>query len=244
MRWPLTCSTCSLASPRNVVSIGRPTRRLRPRRRRAVAGDPHLLGADADSATSVGRGDRRRWPRRVEPARRRFDVACRPSRACDDRPRQQVGLPDEIRDEAARRAVVQLARRADLRDPPVLHHRDAVGDAQRLLLVVRHVDRREPRRLADPADLRCASRGGAWRRGCSAARPAAGSRARRPAPAPAPRAAAARRTAVGLAIGERVHLHELEHLGDAPVLLGAARSAHVQPEAHVLARRVMCGQSA
>src|SRR3712207_8808971 len=36
----------------------------------------------------------------------------------------------------------------------VVHYRDPVGDAQRLLLVMRHVNRREPGRRADAADLR------------------------------------------------------------------------------------------
>ena len=48
---------------------------------------------------------------------------------------------------------VELLRRADLLEAPAAHHRDAVGDRQRLLLVVRHVDRGDAERLLQLADL-------------------------------------------------------------------------------------------
>ena len=47
--------------------------------------------------------------------------------------------------ELVRRLLVNLARRADLLDLSVIHHRDAVGQRQRLLLVVRHVEARRAR---------------------------------------------------------------------------------------------------
>ena len=48
---------------------------------------------------------------------------------------------DEAGDELIGRVVVELERRADLRDQTVLHHDDAVGERHRLDLVVGDVDR-------------------------------------------------------------------------------------------------------
>ncbi len=50
-------------------------------------------------------------------------------------------------------ALVDVARRADLLDPPLVHHDDAVGHRQRFLLVVRHQDRRHAQALLQRADL-------------------------------------------------------------------------------------------
>ena len=52
-----------------------------------------------------------------------------------------------------RRPREQLLRRADLADHAVLQHHDAVGQRQRLLLVVRDVDRGGAERRVDAADL-------------------------------------------------------------------------------------------
>ena len=51
----------------------------------------------------------------------------------------QVGVADEVGDEQAHRLLVELDRRSGLRDAAVMHHDDAVGDGERLLLVVRHI---------------------------------------------------------------------------------------------------------
>ena len=56
----------------------------------------------------------------------------------------QVGLPDEVGDEHRRGTVVDLGRRADLVDVAGVHDRDAVAHRQRFLLVVGHVDERDP----------------------------------------------------------------------------------------------------
>jgi hypothetical protein len=40
---------------------------------------------------------------------------------------EEVRLADEVRDEARRRPVVDLARHADLLDPSFVHHGDAVA---------------------------------------------------------------------------------------------------------------------
>ncbi len=57
--------------------------------------------------------------------------------------RQEVGLADERRDKAVARPVVQVLRRADLRDQSLVHHRHAVRHGQRLFLIVRDIDERD-----------------------------------------------------------------------------------------------------
>ena len=49
--------------------------------------------------------------------------------------------------------LVDLGGRADLLDPPVVEHGQAVAHRQRLLLVVRHVDERDADLLLDPLEL-------------------------------------------------------------------------------------------
>ena len=50
--------------------------------------------------------------------------------------------------------VVELLRRTDLAELAVVHHRDAVGEIEGLLLIVRHVKRRDPEPLEKAAELR------------------------------------------------------------------------------------------
>ena len=64
-----------------------------------------------------------------------------------------VGLADEVGDELRRGRIVELARRALLRDAALLHHHDAVRDGQRLLLIVGDVDGGEAEALLQLADL-------------------------------------------------------------------------------------------
>ena len=52
----------------------------------------------------------------------------------------QVGRAEEGRDELGLRVQVQLVRRADLQEPAKVHDADAVGEIERLLLVVGHED--------------------------------------------------------------------------------------------------------
>ena len=68
-------------------------------------------------------------------------------------PVEQIGGADEARDERRRRLLVDRARRRDLLDAAGAHHGDAVGDRQRLLLVVRHVEHRDAEQLLQAADL-------------------------------------------------------------------------------------------
>ena len=90
--------------------------------------------------------------------------------------------------------LVELARRAVLRDAAAFHHDDAVGDGERLLLVVRHVDDGEVRATAAARGSPRAPGGAAWRRDWTAARRTAAPAARARARAPRRRAAAGRRT--------------------------------------------------
>jgi hypothetical protein len=68
--------------------------------------------------------------------------------------RHEVRDPHEVRHERVRGAEVHLPRGADLVDAAGLHHRDPVGDRERLLLVVRDQDRRLPERALDLPELR------------------------------------------------------------------------------------------
>ncbi len=53
---------------------------------------------------------------------------------------QEIALAEEIGDEASRRPLVELLRRAELHHLAVAHDGDAIRHDDRLLLVVRHVD--------------------------------------------------------------------------------------------------------
>ncbi len=66
---------------------------------------------------------------------------------------QLVDAPDEAGDEPGGGRGVHLPRRAELFEPAVRHHADAVGDRQRLLLVVGDEQRRHPQLQLQPADL-------------------------------------------------------------------------------------------
>ena len=110
-------------------------------------------------------------------------------------PCDQIGRADEVGDEAAVRTVVDVLRRADLLDPAAIHHDHPVGDRQRLLLVVRDIERGDVRAAAAARAAPPASRRAAWRRGWTAARRTARRSARTRSPAPPRRAAAGRPTA-------------------------------------------------
>ena len=55
--------------------------------------------------------------------------------------------------ECARRPLKDLLRRAELDDAAGVDHGDPVGERQRLLTIVRHVDRRDPDTLLQRAQL-------------------------------------------------------------------------------------------
>jgi len=54
-----------------------------------------------------------------------------------DAPFDQIYIADEIRDPARARSLINLNRRAALRDLAAVHHGDAVGKRHRLVLIVR-----------------------------------------------------------------------------------------------------------
>ena len=66
---------------------------------------------------------------------------------------KDVALAHEVGDEIVGRALVDLRRRGDLLDGALVHHRDAVGEHQRLLLVVGDEDGGEAEPALQAADL-------------------------------------------------------------------------------------------
>ena len=70
-----------------------------------------------------------------------------------DRRVEEVGLADEVGDEAVDGALVDVLGRADLLHPPVRQDRDAVGHGERLFLIVGHEDEGDPRLLLELLEL-------------------------------------------------------------------------------------------
>ena len=68
-------------------------------------------------------------------------------------PGRKFMVPTKAGREAAQRLAVDLERRADLLDIALVHHADAVGDRQRLLLVVGDVDGGDAEAALDVADI-------------------------------------------------------------------------------------------
>src|SRR3954451_2862491 len=73
--------------------------------------------------------------------------------AVDDGGLEAGHRSDELRDERRGRRAVHLRGRPHLLDPAAPHDRDMIGDGERLLLVVRDVERRDPELELDPPDL-------------------------------------------------------------------------------------------
>src|SRR5207249_3406606 len=110
-----------------------------PRRdRRARAG--------ADSAASWRAAGARINPRPARRAGVPADLA--------DRDRHEVAVAEEVRDVERARLRVELLGGARLLDDAVAHEDDTVGERERLLLIVRDVERRQPERLMEPTDLK------------------------------------------------------------------------------------------
>src|SRR2546427_1998495 len=196
--------------------------------RRALGDDAELLGAERqDDPVAVSAAVE------SDPQALAFPVHdARPGR--DDRTAEEVRNTDEVGDEVGAGSRVDLDRAPDLLDPAVPHHRDAVGDRERLLLVVGDVDRRDPEVLLDLADLAAKSKADlrVERRERLIEqedfRPA-GERSRE-------------RDSLLLAARELVRVPALEatearqrdHLGDALVGSGGRPSGHPQTEGNVL----------
>ncbi len=110
-------------------------------------------------------------------------------------PVKEVHLAQELHHELGGRLVEHLVGRADLLDPPLVHHQHAVGQFQGLVLVVGDEDAGQMDLVVQPAEplpqLLADSGVERAERLVQQAAPSA----RWPAPGPAPRAAAARRKA-------------------------------------------------
>ena len=66
---------------------------------------------------------------------------------------KEVRLADEGSDEAICWPVVEIARTAELLDPPVVHDRNPVGHHERLALVMGHIDKGDAEALVQALDL-------------------------------------------------------------------------------------------
>ncbi len=161
----------------------------------------------------------------------------RPFATAGDPPLDQVDVADEARDVAVGRVLVDLARRADLRDPALVHDRDAARERHRLVLVVGHddegraelvlqvrqlelrvlaqllVERRE--RLVEQQQLRALDQRARERDALLLAA----------------------RELVGLALRERPELHQRQHLRDALADLRRRHALLLQPVGDVLLDR-------
>ena len=113
-----------VVSPRKAMSSTTPGT---PSPSRATA----ICSGRSDSAARAP--SRRRAIGALQPAERRDEPAAVISR---DKTLDHIGRADEAGDEAACRALVNLGRRADLLDLAGAHHGDAVGERQRLVLIV------------------------------------------------------------------------------------------------------------
>ena len=160
--------------------------RRRPPRWRRLSGPLIPIAIDSGrSSTSTG-------PSTSCVGREGAQLAARPGRrrvAGDD-----LDLAEERGDPARGRARVDLLRRADLLDHAVAHHRDGLGDAQRLLLVVGDEEGGHPAGRGSRAPPGAGGRA-ARRRGSRTARRAGSARGSARARGRARRAAAGRRRA-------------------------------------------------
>src|SRR2546427_753424 len=116
-------------------------------RRRALTGDGELPGPERQEDPLAVPTDVRSDP---QPLALPVHEAL-PGR--DHPARQEIRDADEVGDEVGAGPRVDLLWAPDLLDPAVPHHRDAVGDRERLLLIVGDVEGRDPEVLLDPADL-------------------------------------------------------------------------------------------
>ena len=86
----------------------------------------------------------------VEAGRREARAACS---AVDDGAAEDVRLAEECGDEYVGRPAVEVMRCSDLLDAAVAHDADPIGHDQRLLLIVRDIERRAAELAMQPPDL-------------------------------------------------------------------------------------------
>ena len=148
---------------------------------------------------------------------------------------EEVRFADEVGDEAAVGAQVHFLGLAALLDQALVENREAVGNGERFLLVVRDVDRGEPRLLADAADFR-AHLEAQFR--VEVRKRLVEQEALGPDDESARERDAlllAARELVRLVVRAVGHPHHLQCLGDAPLPLGGRDFAKLQSKGDVLA---------
>ena len=99
----------------------------------------------------TGEGNHRRAVVEIGAAVRE-QVVADPHKTAFDVPAELVHVADEAIRERRRRIVVDLLRRADLLDLALVHQHDAIGDFERLLLVVRHENGRDVQLVVETAE--------------------------------------------------------------------------------------------
>ena len=154
-------------------------------------------------------------------------------------PRSRFATPRKLGDEGGGGSLVDLARRAALLDPPVVHDRHPVAHRERLLLVVGDVHERDADLALERRRARAGAPCGAWRRGRRAARRAAAPGARRTrARASATRCCWPPESWCGLALRERGEPHQLERLAHPwPAWPPCRHLANRRPKATLSAHR-------
>ena len=133
--------------------------------------------------------------------------------------------------------LVQLARRAGLLDPAVVHDDDLLGDLHRLLLVVRDEDRRDVDLVVQPAQplAQLGADLGVERAEGLVEQQHLRLDGQRPRERHALLLAAGELR--GVAVGEAVESHQREQLGDPLADLRLGPFADAQPEADVVVHR-------
>ena len=147
---------------------------------------------------------------------------------------------DERQHELVRGTLVEILRRADLLHAAVVHEHDVVGDLHRLLLVVRHEDRRHVHLVVQPAQPLAqllpharVERAERLVEQQHLRLDRERTRERHPLALPA-------RELRGISLAEPLELHELEQLVDAIAdLLPSGAAARSSPNA-TLSATVMC----
>ena len=130
-----------LVAPRNVVAITVPT--SGPESSAVSGGERDGLRPDERGRGPVRRGrvdQGQRQPAHADAAVAHLAV-------------EAVRQTHELRDERRLGPGIDVGRRTELLQAAILHHADAVGDRQRLLLVVGDEQCRDPDLQLDPADL-------------------------------------------------------------------------------------------
>ena len=181
-------------------------------------------------------------PMSVRPSRRNVTWLPGNRRPCLEM--DDVAIAHESRDMEVRGLAIDLGGGGHLLDHALAKHHDSIGERQRLVLIVRHVDGRAAELAVDASDLARVSRFVAWRRDSRAARPSERAAARRRWRARWRRAAVDLPRAVREAcrpVPGAVRVRALARPGCAISAEGTPRMRSPKP---TFLRTVMCGKSA